>query len=276
MLAGLVNSGRFEIGLLNFDGNADPLYAFVRPEFYDRVSIKTLEDKLRDDGKRISVSGEPTAFRDGLRALDHWVDDDGRDWGAVKDWLGGPGSFDAPARVLVCDTMTSMGEAAFRRRRFVRPAGSKADDTDSDWGAAMRDEAYFMEILAQERYNCHVIVNAHLKFIEPRVPRGDKNESMDMKEARTKLFLNKAETVGGRWCPSALGQALPPEVARFFPSVVLIEERLGKRLIITGGEEGYTLGVPAKGIKKSYPIETGLVQVIDAILGAEGEEDGNG
>lgn len=272
-LASLVNSGRFEIGLLNFDHNEDPLYAYVDPKYYERVSIKTLTDSLRDDGKRIGVSGEPTAFRDAIRSIDKWVDDEGRDWGAVKDWKGGPGTEEEPARILVTDTLTSMGDAAFRRRRYVRPAGSKADDTDSDWGAAMRDQANLMEILASPRFPCHSIVNCHIKYIEPKVPRGDKNESADMKEARTKLFLAKADTLEGRLCPSALGQALPPEIARFFPAVVLVDgNRNGSRKIITKGEQGLDLGVPARHIRRELPVETGLLTIFDAIL--KGEDDG--
>lgn len=271
-LAALVNSGRFEVALLDFDGNPDPLYAFVDPQFYDRVSIKTLEDNLRDDGKRISVSGEPTAFRDALRVLDKWVDDEGRDWGAVKDWTGGVGTLEHPARVLVCDTLTSMGDAAFNRRRYYRPAGSKADDADSDWGAAMRDQNSMLTKLATSRYSCHVILNSHIKYIEPRLPRGDKNESQEMREAKQRLFVEKADNMQTRLCPSALGQALPPEVARHFPAVILADERAGKRLLITGGEEGMDLGVPAKGIKRTYPLETGLLTIIDAVLANPTEE----
>lgn len=273
-LAALVNSGRFEIGLLDFDHNPDPLYAYVQPEFYDRVSIKTLQDNLRDDGKRISVSGEPIAFRDALRSLDHWVDDDGRDWGAVKDWPGGPGTPNSPARVLVMDTLTSMGDAAFRRRRYVRPAGSKADDTDADWGAAMRDQAFMMEMLAQPKFNCHVIANSHITLIEPRMQRATKEESSAVRQAKEQLFIARADLVEARKCPSALGQKLPPEIARFFPAVWLVDgNRAGHRVIVTKGEEGLDLGIPAPHIKRELPLETGLLTIFDAILGAEVEDE---
>lgn len=274
-LAALVNSGRFEIGILDFDHNPDPLYAFVKPEFFSRVSIKTLADNLRDDGRKAGVSGEPTAFRDAWRALDHWVDDEGTDWGRVNDWIGGPGTFDTPSRILVCDTLTSMGDAAFRRRRFYRPSGSKGDDSDTDWGAAMRDQATLMEALAS-RALCHVIVNAHIKLIEPRAPRAAKGESPEVAEARAALFAKRADKIASKLCPSALGQALPPEIARFLPSVLLIDgNRNGKRKIITSGEEGLDLGVPAPHIKKELPLETGLLTVIDAVLNnQEDDEDG--
>lgn len=275
-LAALVNSGRFRVGILDFDGNPDPLYAFVKPEFYHNVSIKTLRDNLRDDGRRISVSGEPTAFRDALRMLDKWVDDEGTDWGRVNDWPGGPGTVEDPAYVLVCDTLTSMGEAGFRRRRFYRPAGSKADDTDSDWGASMREQANMMEMLAS-RAKCHVIVNSHIKMIEPKAPRAAKGEDPAVTAAKAELFAARAGRQEVRQCPSALGQALPPEIARFLPAVILIDgNRNGKRKIITGGEEGLDLGVPAPHIKKELPIETGLLTVIDAVLNNQTEEEEDG
>lgn len=277
LLASLVNSGRFELGLLDFDKNPDPLYAFVRPEFYDRVSIKTLRDNLRDDGKRAGVSGEPKAYSDAWRMLDHWVDDEGRDWGRVNDWPGGPGTVDEPARVLVLDTLTSMGDAAFRRRRFYRFGGTKAEDSDGDWGAAMRDQATLLEALA-DRAHCHIIANSHIKLIEPRAPRKDKNENPAVAEAKATLFAQRSELQGAQFCPSALGQALPPEIARFLPAVILIDGNRhgsGQRKIVTSGEEGLNLGVPAPHIKRELPLESGMLTIIDAVLNnvTEGTED---
>lgn len=277
MLAGLVNSGRFRLGLLDFDGNPDPLYAFVHPEFRDRVSIKTLEDNLRDMGQRIGVSGEPTAFRDCLRALDHWVDDEGRDFGPVKTWVGGAGTLDNPAWLLCLDTLTSMGEAAFRRRRYFRPSGSKGEDTDSDWGQAMRDQAYMMEILSQSKFQCHVLANSHIKVIEPKLLREQKSDAPEVKEAKAQISAMRAEKGTIRQCPSALGQQLPPEIARFFPSVILVRQKENGqgREIVTRGEPGLDLGVPAPHLKRTYPLETGLLSVIDAVLGAGNEGEGD-
>lgn len=266
-LAALVNSGRFELGLLDFDHNPDPLYSFVRPEFYDRISIVTLQDNIRDSGKRIAVSGEPVAFRNALRALDHWVDDEGRDWGAVKEWEGGVGTESKPARVLCMDGLTSMGVAAFRRRRHYRSGGSTADDQQADWKAAMDDEDYLMEILASPKFSCHVVALSHIKMIEPKILAATGQDPSDIKQAKAAISRLRAENVAVRFCPSALGNALPPEIARHFPAVVLVDgNRAGKRVIVTSGEEGFNLGVPARGVARVLSLDTGLLTIFDAIL----------
>jgi hypothetical protein len=265
-LASLVNSGRYKLRILDFDHNPDPLYAFVNKERYGDVSIKTLTDNLRDDSKRIRVSGDPVAFRDALRSLDHWVDDEGRDYGAVKDW--------GEDVVLVLDSLTSMGEAAFRRRRHVRPSGSSGEDTDGDWGAAMRDQAAMLEMLANPKFKCHVVVLTHIKMVEPKILRETGKDSDAIKKAKAAISLERAEKVAIRQCPSALGNALPPEIARFLPAVVLVRSGPTGRKIITKGEEGIDTGVPARHIKREYPVDTGMLSIFDAIL-ENGEENGS-
>lgn len=267
-LAALVNSGRYKLRILDFDHNPDPLYAFVKSEFYDRVSIVTLQDTLRDNGKRISVA-RPEAFANALKALDHWVDDEGNDYGSVKEW--------GDDVILVMDSLTSMGEAAFRRRRACRPSGTNADDQQSDWKCAMDDQNYMMEMLAQTRYNCHVIALSHIKMIEPKILAESTKDTDDIRRAKAEISRKRAEGVDIRWCPSALGNTLPPEIARHFPAVVLVDgSRGGKRKIVTKGEQGLDLGVPAAHISRELPLETGLLSVFDAILENQQEESEDG
>lgn len=275
MLAALVNSGRFEIGLLDFDHNPDPLYTYVLPEFRDRVSIVTLEDELVDNGKRIVVKGTPKAFTNAGKALDQWVDDEGKDWGPVKEWQGGLGTKEKPARVLVMDSLTSSGDAAFRRRRFLRPSGVNSDDQQSDWKAAMDDQMFLFERLATPRFSCHVIAMSHIKTIEPKIMIEARNDSEDIKAAKQAISRLRAENAEVRKCPSALGQSLPPEIARFLPAVILVDgNRRGKRVLVTKPEDGLDLGVPAKGLKAELPQDSGLLTIFDAILGEErGEEE---
>lgn len=259
-LASLVNSGKFEIGLLDFDHNPDPLYAYVDPRYFERVSILTLEDVLEDkDNKKLVVKGEPTAFRNGFRAIDHWVDDAGLDWGPVKDW--------GPERILVVDSLTSMGEAAFRRRRGYRTQGRMGDDQESDWGAAQRDQMNFVEHVSSPRFACNVLVLSHIKQIEPKILRETPKDSEDIKKAKAAISLARAENTEIRKYPSALGNAIAPEIARFLPAVVLVDgDRQGRRKIITSGEPGFDLGVPAKGLDRVLPLETGLLTIFEAIL----------
>ncbi len=261
-LAALVNSGRYHVRILDFDGNTDPLHTFVDPSLLSRVSVVTCSDKLRDDGKRIVVSGEPTAFRNSHRAIDKWVDDEGRDFGAVKDW--------GDDVVLVLDSLPSMGEAAFRRRRHYRSAGGSGEDTISDWGAAIRDQSAMIEILASPRFSCHVLVLCHIKEPEPKIVMESAKDSADVKAAKGAISRLRAENWEPRKFPNALGTQLPQEIARFLPGVVLVDgDRGGKRVFVTAGEPDMDLGVPCKGLPRTLPLETGLLTIFEAILGGE-------
>lgn len=259
-LACLVNSGKYQLRILDLDRNLDPLYVFVDSDKRDCVSVITLFDNLRDTGKKVEVSGEPSAFKNTLRALDHWVDDEGRDFGAVKDW--------GPDVVLVLDSLTALGEAAFRRRRHVRPAGSSGDDNISDWGQAIKDQSAVMEMLASPRFSCHILVLSHIKELEPKIMMEAKGDSEDIRAAKASISRSRAENWQPHRYPSALGNMLPQEIARFLPAVILVDgDRGGKRVIVTGGESDCDLGVPAKGLAKSLPIDGGLLTIFNAILG---------
>ena len=70
-LAALINSGRYNVRILDYDGNYDPLYEYVNPKFYDRVEIKTFQDTLKMGTDRIIPSGPPRAFELGMKLLDN-------------------------------------------------------------------------------------------------------------------------------------------------------------------------------------------------------------
>src|SRR5260221_11782751 len=87
----LANAG-WEIGILDFDDNPDPLVAFVRPECRKNVSIVTLWDKINlgapKGGKdMVGLSDEPTALVNAFKALNNWGKfEPEHDWGPVRTW----------------------------------------------------------------------------------------------------------------------------------------------------------------------------------------------
>ena len=254
-LVSLINSGRYKVGILDFDNNPDPLTAYVQPEFRQNVSIITLEDSLRNESKFVGVSGEPTALRRAFQALDQWKDGD-QDWGPVKSW--------GPDHVLVIDSLTSMGEAAFRRTRFVNNRNILTT-RDSDWGAAMKDQESMIEKVTSSEFRCNVVALCHLKMIGPKIERIAKEDSADLAAAKAAISLKNAEEIETKWYPSALGRALPQTIGMHFPAMVLAETRNGRRVILTTPTEGLELGVPAPHIKPELPVETGLLTIFDAI-----------
>lgn len=264
-LVSLINSGRYKVGILDYDNNPEPLIAFVKPEFRDNVSIITLEDKLWFDdmgAKKIITQGEPTAFRRGMLALNNWDDKEGHAWGPVRKW--------GPDYILVEDSLTSMGEAAFRRIMHINNR-TKLSPRDKDWGLAMQDENAHLEILCGDDFQCHVVMMAHLKRLDPKMIREDKDDSDAMSTAKDLMTLRAAQLADDHEYPSALGRALPPEILKHFPVSVKLETRGGRRVIITKPEEGlkFDVGVPAANVANELPIESGLLTIFEAITGVK-------
>lgn len=137
----------------------------------------------------------------------------------------------------------------------------------------MRDQAAMMEMLANPRFKCHIIVLSHIKMVEPKILRETGKDSDSIKKAKAAISLERAEKIAIRMLPSALGNVLPPEIARFLPAVVLVKAGPIGRKIVTSGEEGIETGVPARHIRRELPLETGLLTLFDAIL-EYGETDG--
>lgn len=260
MLAHVINSGRYEVGVMDFDNNPDPLVAYVKPEFHQNVSIITLEDKYRNEQKWVKWSGEPTAFTRAWNLFDNWDDGEGHQWGPVKKW--------GRNRILVVDGASGLNEAAFNRERYyqgVTPVSTKS----RDWGIAMNDEDMFFARITDDTLGCHVIVTAHIKDVGPKLETYGKEDSAVLKEAKDLLSKMKAMSVPSRTYAAVLGSGLPLNVARHFPAVIKVEARKdGRRVLITQPTgDDIDLGVPAVGIDRELPQETGLLTIFNAITG---------
>jgi hypothetical protein len=259
-LVALANAG-YRLAILDFDNNPDPLVQYVQPGSRDNVSIITLEDTLRNEQKFVGVAGEPTAFRRALQSLDKWVDNEAVEWGPASSWDS--------KTVLVFDSMNGLGRAAFRRTRFVNNR-TIATTRDSDWGAAMHDQEAMIEKLTSSEFKCHVIGISHLKMIGPKLERIANDENPDMAKAKAELSLANAQEIPTRWYPSALGRALPQNIAEHFPALILarVDEKTGQRFLHTAPFDGLDLGVPAP-VPAKLPIEDGLLKIIQAVEGQQ-------
>lgn len=266
-IVALLDAG-FEVGLLDFDGNPDPLLSFTKPEMLNNLSIVTCQDILgfgqgpTQKGKEfVQIQNEPTALRKGLLALNNWTKaDPEHDWGPVRSW--------GTNRVLVLDSLTSMGDAAFERIRFINNRG-RGTTYDSDFGAAMDDQSATLAKLMSSEYHCHVICMAHLKMIGPKLERMTKDDSADLVEIKTTLSKNNIDNIPTRLYPSALGRALPPMILRHCPASIIAEARDDKRVFITKprADIAADIGVPGRLAKDILPIESGLLDIMEAVTG---------
>lgn len=253
-LVALANAG-YKLRVLSFAEKMDPFYAFAKPDA--DIDIIEVADELAGKDRKIELKGQPTAFRQALKMLDHWryTDENGQevDLGRSRNW--------GPDTVLVVDSLTSMGDAALRNVLFRNNRNGRA--WDSDIGEAMSDQDAFAEKLASETNGFHVILISHLKFVGPNdVRKGEEDITKQIKEAL-------AEVVPTRIYPSALGRQLPPKIGRHFPTIILAENKamggLTKRVLITQPRPELDLGVPAKDVPKELPLETGMLDIFERI-----------
>ncbi len=260
-LASLINSGRYHVRILDFDGNYDPLYEYVKPEFYGNVEIKTFEDKLKMGSDKIIPSGPPRAFELGMKLLDNWKYTDAEsgevvDLGPITSW--------GPDDVLVLDTLTSMGRAAFRRVLHQQNRLTKGP-RQRDWGLAMADQEACIELLMNDGINCNVLVMSHLKLIGP--PKEEVTDSDEQKDAKHEV----QGLIPYRLYASALGQELPPKIAANFPFVMLYRSKVigskVKRTILTTAQKDVDVKVPLAGIEAELPVETGLLTLFEQVQG---------
>lgn len=253
-------SAGYQLRVLAFDkvGNMSPLLQYTDQDKLGNIDICLLEDKLRSGQKFIETAGLPEAFSGALKMMDHWTykDEDGNevDLGRSKDW--------GPETVVVLDSLTAMGEAAFRRAQAMLNK-TPLNTTQQVWGLAMRDQEAFLEKLTSNANKFHVVVLSHLKMIGPKdiMP----NDDDTTKELKGRV----ADIVPTRLFPSALGQSLPPKVGMHFPTVLLAEQEhkgpVVRRVLRTVSRPELDLKVPAKGLPKELDISDGLLQVFKAI-----------
>ena len=217
-LASLANAG-FKLRVVDFDGNPESLLAFTDESALANIDIVSLEDPISASGAFVGVSGVPTAFVKGVRLLDQWryEDPDGVDDGKGKKWVDLGKSKDwGPDTIVVVDGLTGMGAAAFARARAMANK-TPQNTTLAVWGHAMEEQMAFVKRLTSAQNRHHVIVISHLKMIGPKdIQATDDQLTRDLKE-------RVADLVPTRFYPSALGRALPENIAGEFPVVVNIE-----------------------------------------------------
>jgi hypothetical protein len=253
----------FNIRLLDYDGNLEPLTVYGSPEALGRIDAVTLQDKLGDvDGRYIASEQLPTAFTKGYKLLTKgWKYQEGEtliDLGKASEW--------GPDTIVVLDSLSSMGEASMRR---AMAAHSKTpfNMTSQVWGHAAKDQTDFLKMLALHRNRFHVFVLAHKKTITA----ADIMAQNDDAKGNEKIKAVKLETLEllppAKEYPMAITKNLSKAIHKELPTLLTIERKFRNghevRYLRTESVAEWGIGVkiPGKNIKPSYPIETGLADL---------------
>lgn len=244
-LASLAKAG-YNLRILDFDNGLDVLFNLLRGDqtALSRVVYETVTDKLGNAGGSIVPVGVPTAWPEGMKLLTNWTVGKPGNPTAVPPvpptegyyTLGKLDSW-TDKDVLVIDSMTFMGKAAFRY--VLAMNGRSAEQPhQADWGMAMKKIEDCLALLYSAAVPCNVIVTSHITFI------GEENGPQ-------------------RGYPSALGQKLPPVIGRYF-NTILLTKSIGqgtnaRRIIRTSSEGLVELKHPFPGkVPVELPLDSGL------------------
>lgn len=222
-LASLAAAG-YKLRIIDLDNGLDFLMRYMRKHHADKIDnieYVSVRDKfMTNSSLGIMASGVPTAYTKAVGLLDKWED------GTKPSTWG-------PEYIMVVDSLTFLGNAAFRWKEALNPT---VKDPRQIFYSAQDAVEDVLALASSPEFNTNLIITSHLKWME--TPDG----------------ISKA-------FPSAIGGALGPKIPTYFNSLVLAET-IGtgssvKRQIRTAPSNFIDLKNPAE-ISAPLPIETGL------------------
>lgn len=230
-----------KLRILDMDNGVETLKTFAQknhPDKLKNVEYRTLRDVYKASPSGPIIAGAPKAFVAALKMLDHWKYDD-VDLGKPAEW--------GPDTVLVIDSLTFLSHAAFAWAEPLTPRGKSGDfDRRATYGIAQQALEKVLDLLTGADFQTNVIVLAHIKYIDN--PDGTR-----------------------KGYPTAIGQALSPEIPRYFNSVSLCEvDQHGNRSIRTTTTPMVTLKNPKPfEMAAKLPIETGYADFFRTLRGTD-------
>jgi len=233
-LTPLVEAG-YELRIIDLDSGLDALVnhvSEVNPKLLSSVEFESFRDRVKMTASGPAVIGSPKAYVQTLNALEKWPADgsDPAKWGA--------------RRVLVIDSLTNLGRAAFQWAKAANPTSKDP----RQWYKTAQD--LLEDLIANvtsDAFETNVIIISHIELIETN--------------GTYKGFA------------SSIGKALGPKIPRFF-NTMLLSETVGsgknvKRRIKTLPTGLIDLKNPAPmKIEAEYDISDGLIKIFN-ILKAE-------
>jgi hypothetical protein len=232
-LTSLVKAG-YKVRVLDMDTGLDSLTHHVLhecPERIGQIDYMSFRDDMKIGPTGPMVRGTPKAYVNAVGALDKWEDGtDPSEWGADT--------------ILVIDSLTNMGKAAFNWARGMNPS---AKEPRQWYFAAQQAIEDLIANVTSESTKTNVIVISHIDLVE-----------------------DKAGSVQG--FASSIGKSLGPKLPRYFNTLVALETKgqgtKVERVMRTVPTALLTLKNPAPmKISAEYPIATGLADLFAKLSG---------
>ena len=231
-MASLVAAG-YHLGICDMDNLLDPLRTHILhtcPDKIGNVHYATFRDKYKATAEGPVIQGQPKAFIQAIKLMDHWKTDT-EDLGPPAEW--------GPDWIFVLDSLSRFCDAAYDFREPLTPRGKSGQyDARATYGDAQDAVEKTLANLTGENFRTNLIVIGHLSYMTIQDPSG---------ADRIKAF------------PQGIGQKLSPKIPQYFPSVVHFYNNGGRRTLRTNSTPLLDLANPKPfEMSKEYPIETGL------------------
>jgi len=230
-LTSLLGAG-YHLRILDLDNGLDSLVQWGRRQFPDKldnVGFISLRDKYKVTAHGSGVSGSATAFVKACTLLDKWEDDTKpAQWG--------------PNHILVIDSLTALGKAAFEWAKGMNPS---AKDPRQWYFSAQQALENIIASLTSEEFATNVIIISHVTYKE-------------LADGTTKGYAN------------SIGSALGPTIPKYF-NTLLLAESIGsgtnvKRTIKTvpTGVIDLKTPIPFK-LPTALPLDTGMAEIFSQL-----------
>jgi hypothetical protein len=237
-LASLVDAG-YKLRVLDFEEGIAPLAGFVKDKSkLKNVSVHQLKDEFRIAGNQIAIKRAP-AFQTGMGLLNDWKEPDGT-LGPIQSW-----GLDT---IFVLDTLGSFSKSSLN---MVLQANAKLTGNPEiqHYGTAMDNVEKALDMLTNKNLvPCHVIVIAHLAYVEEKDSKGQPYPA--------KAF------------PETIGAKLNPKVARKFNNMIALQ-RVGNQREYRTKQSGLVSCKTAVQIADKYPVETGMAEIFRDLQGSK-------
>jgi hypothetical protein len=232
-LVSLVKAG-YHLHVLDMDNGLPILGQYVAKECPDKlgnIDYVSYQDPYVFTQAGPIINGNPTAYVSALKSLTKWED------GTVPaDW--------GPEHVLVIDSFTHLGRAAFEWAKGMNPTAKSGEKQDGRmWYHTGQQSLYqVLSMLKSDAFKANVVVISHIKYDE------------DEKGNRLKGYMN------------GLGSAMGPILPSFFNNLVLSIRENDRRSIRLAPTNLIDLKTAAPfKFGESLPLESGLATIFQKL-----------
>jgi hypothetical protein len=182
----------YDLRIIDMDNGLDALVNLVQAQYPTRlssISFETVRDKYKASPRGPKVVAPPRAFVRANTLMDKWGDDS-----KPEEW--------GEKRVLVIDSLTAMGRAAYEWAVGMNPSSK---DPRQWYRGAQEAISNVISTLTSDIFKTNVIVISHIDYV--------------------------VDSMGTKGFVSSIGKALGPKLPRDFNTMLLAESSGAGKLV---------------------------------------------